>query len=181
MIEDIIIVKRYAEAFMDFAKQTIGFKKANEDFKALKNLMRENPGFYELLSSLEVSYIEKRNFIDTVLGRDFSREIRQFLKLLVEKKRIDKILGIADYIRIAYAHPGQTDVLLKTSFPLDLDMLKKIEDKLEERFNRKLRFYIELDGSLLGGIQVVIGNTVIDGSVRRRLGELKEKLSMVRV
>ncbi|MFH0791503.1 MAG: ATP synthase F1 subunit delta [Candidatus Omnitrophota bacterium] len=180
MLDD-IIVKRYAEAFMGFAKKTIGFEKANQDFKALKDIMRENPEFYELLCRLEVSYTEKCDFIDKVLETDFSVELRQFLKLLLEKKRIDKIHGIADYIRIAYAHPGETDVLLKTSFPLDLDLIKKIEDKLREKLNQKFRFYIDLDGSLLGGVQIVIGNTVLDGSIRRRLEELKEKLSLIRV
>ena len=44
-----------------------------------------------------------------------------------------------------------------------------------------MRFYIDLDGSLLGGVQVVIGNTIIDGSVRKRLDELKEKLTTIRM
>ena len=176
-----LVVKRYAEAFMDFSKDTIGLEKAAADFKGLKLLMRGNPGFQEILNSLDVSQAEKFSFIDKVLDRPFSNEFRQFLKLLLEKNRIDKIIDIADYVRVAYAHLGETEAILKTSFPLDLDLIREIKERLEKKFNRRFRFYIVLDGSMLGGVQVIIGNTIIDGTVRKRLADLKEKLLTVRV
>ena len=166
---------------MDFAKETIGLKKAAEEFKALKFLMQANPEFAELLASFELSENDKFDFIDKVLGPDYSGEFCQFLKLLIEKKRIDKLHDIADYIRVAYAHLGETEAVLKTSFPLDLDLIKEIKEKLEKKFNRNFRFYIDLDGSMLGGVQVIIGNTIIDGTVVRRLSDLREKLLTVRV
>ena len=176
-----LVVKRYAEAFMDFSKDTIGLERAVADFKGLKLLMQANPGFQEILNSLDVSQNEKNDFIDRVLNAPFSNEFRQFLKLLLEKQRVDKIIDIADYVRVAYAHLGETEAILKTSFPLDLGLIQEIKDRLEKKFSRKFRFYIVLDGSMLGGVQVIIGNTIIDGSVRRRLSDLKEKLLTLRV
>lgn len=176
-----LVVKRYAEAYMDFAKTSVGLEKAVQDFKSLKMMMRANPGFQEILHSFDVSYIEKCAFIDKVLGEDYSREFRQFLKLLLEKKRGDKLMDIADYIRVSYAHLGETEAVLRTSFPLELDLIRQIKERLEKKLKRKIRFYINLDGSLMGGIQVVIGNTILDGSVRKRLFDLKEKLQTVRV
>jgi len=99
----------------------------------------------------------------------------------LEKKRIDKIVEIADYVRVAYAHLGETEAILRTSFPLELDVIRQIKERLEKKLARKIRFYINLDGSLLGGVQVVIGNTILDGSVRKRLNDLKEKLLTLRV
>jgi F-type H+-transporting ATPase subunit delta len=180
-MREIIVVKRYSEAFMDFAKETIGLKKAVEDFKALKLLMQANPAFKQLLESFELSEHEKFDFIDKALGQDYSRESRQFLKLLIEKKRIDKIHDIADYIRAAYSHLGETEAVLRTSFPLELDLVREIKERLESKFQRKFRLYIDLDGSMLGGVQVIIGNTIIDGTVRKRLSDLKEKLLTARI
>ena len=178
---DRLVVKRYAEAFMDFSAGTIGLKKALQDFKNLKFLIQGNQGFLEILRSLDVAYSEKCDFIDKVLDDNFSKEFGQFLKLLLEKQRIDKIIDIADYVRVAYAHLGETEAILRTSFPLDLDLIEEIKARLEKKFKRKFRFYIDLDGSMLGGVQVIIGNTIIDGSVRRRLDDLREKLLTVRV
>ncbi|MFA4989649.1 MAG: ATP synthase F1 subunit delta [Candidatus Omnitrophota bacterium] len=176
-----LVVKRYAEAFMDFAQETIGLKQAVLEFKNLKTIMRDNQGFREILCSLDVSYTEKCDFIAKVLDADFSNEFKQFLKLLLGKNRMDIIGDIADYVRVAYAHLGETEAILRTSFPLDLSLVRKIKDKLEQKFNRAFRFYIDLDGRLLGGVQVIIGNTIIDGTVRRKLEDLREQLLTVRV
>lgn len=46
---------------------------------------------------------------------------------------------------------------------------------------RKLRLYLGIDGDLLSGVRVVIGNTIIDGSVRRSLNDLKEHLLTLKV
>lgn len=178
---DEIVVKRYAEAFADFARETIGLDRMLDDFKNLRAIMRENPGFAEILHSPQVSLAEKNSFIERLLGRDFSAEFIRFLELLLEKRRIDKILDIAEYIRVNYSRKGKTEAVLKTSFPLDLDLIREIEDKLERKLNKKFKFYIDLEGDLLGGVQVVIGNTVIDGSVRRRLDDLRERLRQARV
>jgi F-type H+-transporting ATPase subunit delta len=180
MIED-IVVKRYAEAFVDFARGTIGLDRALDDCKALKSIMRDNPEFQDILHNPQIPYAEKSNFIDKIMAADFSGEFVQFIKLLLEKRRTDKISDIAEYVRINYAHRGEKDVVLKTSLPLDLELIQQLRDKIEKKLHKKFRFFIDLDGDLLGGVKVISGNTVIDGSVRRRLDELKEKLRAVRI
>ena len=175
-MEDKLVVKRYADAFIELADKTIGLEKALEDCRNIKIIIRHNRDFLKFLEIPETTYSEKLEFIDKVLGEDFSREFKQFLRLMLDRKRVDKIVDIADYIRMTYSHAGETEVLLKTTFPLELEIVQEIKDRVEEKLHKKTKFYIELDGSLLGGIQLVIGNTVIDGSVRRRLDDLREKL-----
>ncbi|MDD5096898.1 MAG: ATP synthase F1 subunit delta [Candidatus Omnitrophica bacterium] len=179
MIKDKVIVSRYAEAFISLARTTCGFDKALADIVIVKNIIRDNSGFIELMRNPEISYTEKCVIIDQAIRDGLSDEIRNFLKLLIEKKRFDIFLDTAEYLREKYAHHGQVDVLLKTAFPLELDLIKKIEVVLKNKLKKDLRFYIDLDGSLLGGVQVVIGNTIIDGSVIKRLNDLKEKLTTV--
>ncbi len=103
------------------------------------------------------------------------------LKLLLENERIDHLTDIIEYIRSVYGYEGETEALLKTAYPLDLELIKSIKERLEKKFNKRLKLYIELDGSLLGGVQVVMGNTVIDATVAGSLADLREKLRNVRV
>lgn len=181
MIRNKMVVSRYAEAFLSFAQANCGLEKALEDLAVVKNIIRDNPGFSDLMHNPEISYTEKCVIIDKAIRDGLSDEIRNFLKLLIEKKRFDIFLDAAEYLRAKYAHLGLVDVLLRTAFPLELDLIKKIEVVLKKRLKQDLKFYIDLDGSLLGGVQVVIGNTIIDGSVRKRLDELKDKLTTVRM
>ncbi|MCX5698540.1 MAG: ATP synthase F1 subunit delta [Candidatus Omnitrophica bacterium] len=181
MIKDKAVVSRYAEAFLSFARDNCGENKALEDLVTVKNIIRDNPGFGELLNNPKISYLEKCAIIDEVIQDGPTEEMRNFLKILLEKKRFNIFLEVAEYLRAKYSHQGQVDVLLKTAFPLELDLIKRIEEALKNKFKQSLRFYIDLDGSLLGGVQVVIGNTIIDGSVKKRLAELRDKLITVRM
>jgi len=181
MIKNKIVVSRYAEAFLSFSRENCGLDKALRDLVIVKNIIRDNPALVELLNNPEVTYTEKCAIIDGVIRDGLSDEIRNFLKLLLEKKRFDIFLDVAEYLRAKYSHHGQVDVLLKTAFPLELDLIKRIEVALKKKLKQNLRFYIDLDGSLLGGVQVVIGNTIIDGSVKKRLEDLREKLTTIRM
>jgi len=177
-----IVVKRYAEAFIGFARETIGLDKALEELKSLRgNVMRDNPEFLDFLENKEMTFAEKCDLIDKVLDDNFSQETKYFIRLLIDKGRISILNDVIEYIRVNYSYGEQLEVLLKTSTPLDLPLIKKIQDKLSAKLHRKLKFYIDLDGDLLGGVQVRVGNKLIDGSVRKRLDELREKLLTVRV
>ena len=165
---------------MGYAKHTIGLTEAVEELKNLKIILFGNPDFQEFLENLNILYKEKCDVIDAAL-KDFSNETRVFMKLLLGHGRIKNIIAITDYVRINYSRGEAIGALLKTSYPLDLALIEDIKEKMEHEFKKKLSLHIELDANLLGGVQVTAGNTVIDGSVRRRLDELKEKLTTLRV
>jgi F-type H+-transporting ATPase subunit delta len=183
MIKDRVVAKRYADAYMGFVKETIGQEQAIQELKALKNLViRENPGFMELLTHESIGHQEKRDFVDKVLDDNFSNELKDFLKFLLDKERVTNLADIMEYIRINYSYGQEIEAVLKTSFPLEVELIKEVEDSLEKKLNKKFKFYIDLDADLMGGIQVTMGdNTIIDGSVKKRLSDLREKLRGVRV
>lgn len=181
-MNDPLVVKRYAEAFWSFGAPTDeSRKRCLQDLKILRRLILDNPEFLQILESPEITHTEKVDFMDKILGADFCSDIKDFLKLLLEKERIDHLNDIIEYIRTVYGYEGEVEALLKTAYPLDLELIRSIKERLEKKFNKRLKLYIELDGRILGGVQVEIGNTVIDGSVRNRLDGLREKLRTVRV
>ena len=181
MIKNKVVVSRYAEALINFSHDNCGVDKILEDLVVVKNIIRDNPGFKDLMDNPEISYSEKCVIVDVVVKDGITDEIRDFLKLLLEKKRFDIFMDAAEYLREKYGHQGQVDVLLKTAFPLELDLIQRIQAILRVKLKKKLRFYIDLDGSLLGGVQVVVGNKIIDGSVKKRLRELKDNLTLAQM
>jgi len=180
MIRDRIVVERYAEAFLKSCRGSIGLEKAISDLKKVRKIIEDSSGLQELLESPEIAYVDKCDIISKVMDSDLSDEVRNLLKLLIENRRIKNFTDIASYAIIKYSNRGQ-EVLLRMSYPLETDMIKRIKDKIEEKFKKRFKFFIELDDSLLGGIQVVVGNKVFDGSVRRRLDDLKELMKTVQV
>jgi len=181
VINEEIVSKRYADAFLACARETIGFDKALDELQRAKRIIRDNPDIKEFFEHLEITNSEKIEMADTVFKDDFLDETRHFLQLLIKKKRINLFVDIAEYARIHYAHGVEVDTLLKTSYPLETGTIQRIKDTLEARINKKIHLYIQLDADLVGGVCAQIGNIIIDGSVKRRLLDVKEKLAILEV
>jgi len=171
----------YAEGFLEYARDTIGFEKGLEELKDVKSVFRDNPEFFSFLENPAIAYAEKCGTIETVLARAFSQNIRGFLKLLLKKGRMNIFANIAEYARIKYSHGKEIDAVINFSYPLSMREVQDIKDSLEKKLNKKLHLYLDMEPELLGGIRVNVGNIVIDGSVKKRLEDLKEKLAEARV
>ncbi|MCX5716689.1 MAG: ATP synthase F1 subunit delta [Candidatus Omnitrophica bacterium] len=176
-----IVVKRYAEAFAEYAAQVPGLKQVVEEVKALKAVIRDNPEFCQMLSSPALTLAEKYEFIDKVFEGRFSQEISHLVKVITEKRHVDLLFDMLEYIRVNYSYGEEISAVLKSADILDLDDIRQIKERLEKKLQKKLRLYLDLDPDLLAGIQITVGTTVIDGSLKRRLEELREKVKSARM
>jgi F-type H+-transporting ATPase subunit delta len=180
-MRDKIIVTRYAEAYVGFASPKIGLPGIVEDMRTLLWALREAPDLREFLRAPEVPFAEKGAFLDKVFSSVLSLETREFIKYLISKRREDCLSDIANYIRVVYSHGEVVDVVLRSTFPLELDVVERIKAAMAKRFRKSVNLYMELDPDLLGGVQISVGNKIIDGSVRHRLSEMKKQLLNVQV
>ncbi|MEW5758681.1 MAG: ATP synthase F1 subunit delta [Candidatus Omnitrophota bacterium] len=180
-MKDLVVSKIYAQGFLGLIKDTIGYDRGLEEMFRVRQVLTTSSDLLEFLENPEIIRHQKENIIDRIFAVGFSRETLHFLKLLLEKKRFDSIIDIADQVRFIYYSAKRLNVLVKTVIPLDVDVLEILKQKLEKRFGKPVALFIGIDPELIGGVQLVIGNTVIDGSLKRRIQELKEKLMTVRV
>ncbi len=176
-----ILAKRYGDAFMAFAKEGCGLEKGAEDMQNVKRILLDNPELDNFLLTPGIDYREKFQVLDNVIRDGFSDEIKYFIRHLIDKGRFDKYEDIADYVRIKYSHGNEVDAHLKVTYPLDTEQIMRIKSSIEKRLDKKLHLYIELDPDLLGGISAKIENTLIDGSVKKRLEDLKSRLLTTKV
>ncbi len=171
-----IVVKRYSQAYVDFAGPRIGIERCVEEMKNLRWLLREEKDFEYFLQAPEIPRSAKASVLDTIFKGHYSEETIIFINYLIVRHRVTRLADIADQVRAQFEHGDLVDVTLKTTFPLELEIIERIKTKLEGVFKVKANLYLELDPDLLGGVQVIVGNRIIDGSVRNRLMELRKKL-----
>lgn len=176
-----ILIRRYAEGFLEYAKESIGLEEALEELKRVKDVFRDNPDFKGFLENPAINYNEKCASLDATLIKGFSEEIRNFLKLLLKKDRMDKFDSIAEYARIKYAHGEKMNAILYTSYLMSTECLQSLKSSLENKLRAKLQLYINLAPDMLGGVRVMFNNKILDGSVRKRLEDLRRKLMAAKV
>jgi F-type H+-transporting ATPase subunit delta len=101
-----------------------------------------------------------------------------FLTMLLENGRFSALPEIARQFRLlASARSGSSEAIVYSAFPIDAAALGMVSETLEKRFGRKLQISVREDASLIGGVRVVVGDEVLDTSVRARLEQMKVALA----
>ena len=92
---------------------------------------------------------------------------KNFLRLVIENRRLGALPVVAEQFRaLKNAQGGTADAVVYSAFPIDASALADLSATLEKRFARKLNVSVQQDESLIGGIRVVVGDEVLDTSVR---------------
>lgn len=101
-----------------------------------------------------------------------------FLTMLLENGRFSALPEIARQFRLlASARSGSSEAIVYSAFPIGEAALDGVSAALEKRFGRKLQISVREDASLIGGVRVVVGDEVLDTSVRARLEQMKVALA----
>jgi F-type H+-transporting ATPase subunit delta len=103
---------------------------------------------------------------------------KNFLRTVIENGRLNALPEIATQFRtLKNAQSGSSDAIVYSAFPIDGTVLTEVATSLEKRFGRKLNVSVTLEPELIGGIRVVVGDEVLDTSVKARLEQMKVALS----
>ncbi len=103
---------------------------------------------------------------------------QNFLRTVIENGRLAAMPEIAAQFRaLKNARGGTSDAVVYSAFPIDQAKLADVRATLEKRFGRSLNLSVQEDPSLIGGIRVVVGDGVLDTSVKARLEQMKAALT----
>lgn len=104
--------------------------------------------------------------------------VQNFLQTVVENGRLAALPEIvAQYHVLANAASGVSDAQIYSAFEISDAQLAELKASLEKRFGRKLDTHVQLEPGLIGGVRVVVGDEVLDTSVKARLERMKVALT----
>ena len=140
----------------------------------------ENAQLLQFADSPKVDVAQVFDVMADVVSKDnalLPEAARNFLRIVIENGRLSALPEIASQFRsLKNAAGGTTDAVVFSAFPMDEQALSEVAAALEQRFGRKLDVKVELDPSLIGGIRAVVGDEVLDTSVKARLEQMKVAL-----
>lgn len=103
---------------------------------------------------------------------------KNFLRTVVENGRLNALPEMAAQFRaLKNAQSGSSDAVVHSAFPIDGAGLADLATTLEKQFKRKLNLSVVMEPELIGGIRVVVGDEVLDTSVKARLEQMKVALT----
>lgn len=175
MAEIATIARPYAEALFMASKSDI--QGASAWLERVAGLA-DNPQLREFVDSPKATPEQVLGVIDGAVGGGLPPTARNFLLALLENGRFQAVAEIArQFRRLVNTQSGSSDAVVFSAFPIDAASLAPLAALLEKRFGRKLQVSVELDPSLIGGTRVVVGDEVLDTSVKARLEQMKVALA----
>jgi F-type H+-transporting ATPase subunit delta len=113
-----------------------------------------------------------------VVNQPLSAAAQNFLRTVLDNGRLAALPEIASQFHaLVNAQSGVSDALIESAFPIEPAQMPEVVATLEQRFSRKLNARVELRPELIGGIRVVVGDEVLDASVKARLDHMKVALT----
>ena len=106
-------------------------------------------------------------------GSDMPDELNSFLELLSPE---DTEAVLIKFIDIARERLGLLDVKVYSAVHLTVAQRIKIEQTLMGIFGKEISMIVKVDASLIGGLRVIVGNTVLDNTIKTRLSEMKKNV-----
>lgn len=137
-----------------------------------------NPQLRLLADNPKVTADQVFDVVSGVMRSALSDAAKNFLRTVIDNGRLNALPEVAAQFRaLMNRRSGASDAVVFSAFAMDAAALAGVGTALEKRFGRKLNFSVQLDESLIGGIRVVVGDEVLDTSVKARLEQMKAVLT----
>ncbi|RYF75282.1 MAG: F0F1 ATP synthase subunit delta [Comamonadaceae bacterium] len=175
MAELATIARPYADALF---KASAGDPQSAANWIDQLAAIAATPQLQQFASDPNVTADQVFELISGLTTQPLPEHGRNFLRAVIENGRVAALPEVAQQYRLLLnAQGGASDAVIYSAFPIEGAVLQEVGAALERRFGRKLNTRVESDPSLIGGIRAVVGDEVLDTSIKARLEQMKAALT----
>jgi F-type H+-transporting ATPase subunit delta len=175
------IASRYASALFELAKDDKALKLLEADTSALSEALATSADLREVIASPMISRDDQSNAISAIAAKmGLSALVSNTLKLMAHKRRLfvlpQLLSSLADMIA---AEKGEVTAEVTAARALSAAQSKKLAETLKARVGKTVKLKTTVDETLIGGLVVKLGSTMIDTSVKAKLAALQNAMKEV--
>lgn len=176
MAEVATIARPYAEALFKVA--------VNGDLDGIAQQVAElaavagDAGLRQFADNPKADARQVFELVSGVVKTPLGDAMKNFLATVIDNGRLNAMPEIAtQFLALKNQRSGVSDAVIESAFPIDAGPLAELVAVLEKKFARKLKASVTVVPELIGGVRVVVGDEVLDTSVRARLERMKVALT----
>ncbi len=176
-MRDTTIAKNYAETLLILAGRANDLRGWGAMITDLADAMGNNPKLRLFLESPRIGADEKNKVLGAAFTNAMPRNFLRFLQSLVSHRRQMLIPEIArEYLDLVDAAEGRMHARVTVARETPDDEKSAIAQQLSRMFGKDVVPHLSVDPAIMGGVIVHVGDTVLDGSVRKRLMSLRQRM-----
>ena len=171
------IATTYAEALFSLSLDDNKEDQIFEETKLISACFNENKAILKIFDARELNIESKKSILSKVFANRVSSDTYNFLRLLVDKRRINYILDMCqEYKRMYYLYKNIKEATVYAVALLEKEQIEAIKLALENKYESEFVINNVVDESLIGGVKIMIEDVVIDGSIANKLKRLKSSI-----
>jgi len=166
---------RYANATYIAASKSSSLDKVEEELLAIKNSAENSREFASFLENPLISRDAKTKTVEDILKGKTTNVTMNLMTTLAGNARLNNVVGITDnYIQLMKAKRGEVEATIISAEPLNKAQTAAVSDAMKSQFPKGAKVVLksEVDPSILGGLQIQIGDKFLDLSVGARIDEV---------
>jgi F-type H+-transporting ATPase subunit delta len=175
------IAARYAAAVFDLAKEANGLKALEADTEALAAALDASADLRALIASPVITREEQGKAVGAIAAKmKLSELVSNTLQLMAAKRRLFVLPQmVADLAARIAADKGEVTAEVVSATALSAEQAKTLAATLKARVGKDVKLKTAVDESLIGGLVVKLGSTMIDTSVKAKLAALQNAMKEV--
>lgn len=171
------VVRGYAEALFRVVEAEGELDRVEDELFRFGKLLEENYDLKQALSDRSIDKDQRAKVLDDLLSDKVSPHTLGLLTFVVEQGRARQLPEILERLSALTAEARNAVVAeVRSAIPLEREQREELAKALSEATGKKVEVKVLVDPSVIGGIVAKVGETVIDGSIRRRLEQLREQV-----
>jgi len=171
------LVHGYAEALFKVAQTEGALDKVEDELFRFGKLLETNHELKQALADSNTPRSERIKVLDELLADKVSRHTMGLVTFIVAQDRARQLPQILEEVsRIAAEARKSVLAEVRSAVPLDDDQSRQLADALSKATGMNVTVKVLVDESVIGGIYAKVGDTIIDGTIKRRLEQLKEQV-----
>jgi F-type H+-transporting ATPase subunit delta len=171
------IAEVYARALFEVAKDGDALDRVHEELDEFADALETDRNLQIFLFSPYFSSEEKKDGVTRIVS-DADERFVNFLELLAERHRMPALFRIRRAFDSMWAEENRLlPVTVTSAVELDEELVNDIGKRIEEQTSRRVELSSNVDPDVLGGLQVRVGNMVLDATVRNRLEQLRKQVA----
>jgi len=176
-VRDETVARNYAEALFELAERHEGVEAYGEGVEVVALLLEENDDFRRFLETPRIAVAEKKRVVRDVLGKVLPEKLVNFVLITLDKRRQRLLRAIArEYANLMDQHFNRVHVEVTLARALDEPSIEEIQRGLTAALGQTAIPHVRVRPGILGGAIFRTGDTIYDGSLRRKLDGMRRRL-----
>ena len=170
--------ERYSLALFELSEENNLLSQIEDQSSSILNLIDQSEDFSNLIKDPTTSQEDLLKVINTISENNkFESLFKNFLSFLIQKRRFFFIESILkSFIEICSRKRGELKAELKSAKELSNEEIAKITEELTKNFSSKIKLNYKHDESLIGGLVVQVGSTMVDTSIKNKLQQIENRM-----